>query len=131
MTLAQKRVLVVEDEAIVSLMIERALDSLGCVVVATSAELEDALSKATTLAVDAAMLDINLDGKTSYPVARVLRDRKIPFLFATGYDDAVLPADLQGVLVICKPFKIRSLESALLEILARGPLPPHAAQATD
>jgi len=113
MTLQGMRVLVVEDEALVSMMIERVLGALGCEVVATAAHLEDALFKASHLAVDMAMLDINLCGKVSYPVARVLRDRNIPFLFATGYENTDLPPDMQGVLVLTKPFKIRSLESAL------------------
>jgi CheY-like chemotaxis protein len=113
MILSGTRVLVVEDEALVRMMIERVLRSLGCKVVATAALLDDALTKAAALQVDVAMLDINLAGKTSYPVARVLRDRCIPFLIATGYGETQLPPDLQGAAILAKPFKIRSLEGAL------------------
>jgi CheY-like chemotaxis protein len=119
-TLKGTRVLVVEDEALVCIMIKRALTRLGCEVVATAALLDDAILKASTMALDAATLDINLAGSTSYPVARALRQRKVPFLFATGYEDTELPADLQGVLVLSKPFKIRSLEHALHEVMGEA-----------
>ncbi len=107
------RVLVVEDEAMVAMMLEDFLEELGCVVVATASRLEEALTQAAGLAVDVAVLDVNLAGKLSYPVAELLRTRGIPFLFATGYGVAGLPARLSGAPVLAKPFLMGQLAAAL------------------
>ncbi|WP_419758173.1 response regulator [Acidisoma sp.] len=107
------RVLVVEDEAAISMLLEELLDALGCTVVAVAARLEDAMQKARTLAVDIAMLDVNLAGKQSYPVAQILRDRDIPFFFATGYGVEGLSADLQDAPVLVKPFRQAQLAAML------------------
>jgi CheY-like chemotaxis protein len=107
------RVLVVEDEAMVSMMLEDFLEDLGCVVVATASRLEDALVKAAQLEVDVAVLDVNLAGKLSYPVAELLRSRGIPFLFATGYGTAGLPDRLSDAPVLSKPYLRAQLVAAL------------------
>ena len=113
MGLAGTRVLVVEDEALVSMLVEEYLDELGCEVVAVSPRLEDALEKARTLALDAAVLDVNLAGRLSYPVAELLRSRGVPFVFATGYGVAGLPEGLHGAPVLAKPFQQDQLAAAL------------------
>ncbi len=113
MTLKGLRVLVVEDESLICTMIEEFLSDFGCHVVASADDLEDALLKATTLAMDVAVLDINLHGKLSYPVAHRLSLREIPFLFATGYGVAALPPELKSVPVLPKPFGMPQLEKAL------------------
>ena len=107
------RVLVVEDEAAISMLIEDALDALGCRVVAVAARLDDAMEKARTLPMDVAMLDVNLAGKQSYPVAAILRARDIPFIFATGYGVEGLSSDLQDAPVLAKPFKQAQLAAML------------------
>lgn len=107
------RVLVVEDEALISMLVEEYLEDLGCEVVATAARLNEALEKARLLTFDVALLDVNLAGQVSYPVADTLRSRGIPFVFATGYGTAGLPDGLVGTLVLSKPFQQAQLAAAL------------------
>jgi CheY-like chemotaxis protein len=107
------RVLVVEDEAMISMMLEDFLEELGCVVVATASRLEDAMVKAADLQLDMAVLDVNLAGKLSYPVAELLHSRGIPFLFATGYGTVGLPDRLRGTTVLSKPYLREQLGEAL------------------
>jgi CheY-like chemotaxis protein len=118
-TLEHTRVLVVEDEAIICMMIEDFLRDLGCHLVATAVTLEDAIVKATRETFDVAILDINLVGKLTYPIATILNARQIPFLFATGYGGAGLPTDLRGITVLTKPYSIEQLERALHQTLDR------------
>lgn len=113
MSLAGLRVLVVEDESMIAMLVEDFLEELGCVVVGSASRLEDALAKAHAPDVDIALLDVNLAGQVSYPVAETLRARGIPFVFATGYGSAALPAALQGAPVLPKPFTQSQLAEAL------------------
>ena len=106
------QVLVVEDEAMVSMVIEDFLDTLGCRVV-SSARLDDAMEKARVLPLDAAVLDVNLAGELSYPVAQILRARGVHVVFATGYGRAGLPPELQDIAVLSKPFRIQQVADAL------------------
>lgn len=108
------QVLVVEDDALIRMMIQEFLEGLGATVVASAGRLDEGLSKASTVAVDVAILDINLDGQLSYPIALRLRDRGIPFLFATGYGTARMPQAFQESPVLAKPFGIEELEVGLL-----------------
>jgi CheY-like chemotaxis protein len=119
--LQDTRVLVVEDDPDVCLMIEDFLKNLGCRTVATAASLEEAIVKASLETMDIAILDINLAGKLTYPIATILNARKIPFLFATGYGGAGLPTDLKGVTVLTKPFDAEQLGQALRQTLERSP----------
>ncbi len=114
--LTGKRVLLVEDEAIIMMMLEDFLAELGCQVIATASRLEEALEKARVVSADVAVLDVNLAGQVSYPVAEVLRTRAIPFLFATGYGTAGLPDELSGSFVLGKPFLLRQLATALQSV---------------
>lgn len=118
MMLDGMRVLVVEDEALVSMMLEEFLDELGCDVVATAARLEDALVKAATLMLDVAVLDVNLAGVVSYPVAEALRARGVPFVFSTGYGAGGLPDAMRDAPVLSKPYRQEQLAEAL--VAARG-----------
>jgi CheY-like chemotaxis protein len=111
--LAGKRVLVVEDEAVVSMLLEDFLDDMGCNVVAVAARLDDAMEKARTVMLDIAVLDVNLAGQQSYPVADILLTRNIPFVFATGYGVAGLSAEFQHAPVLSKPFKQAQLAEVL------------------
>ena len=114
MTLEGWRVLVVEDETLVAMWVEDVLEEMGCVLAGSASRLDDALAKARVLSMDVALLDVNLAGEVSYPVAEVLRARRIPFVFATGYGSAGLPPGLQGVPVLSKPFQQDQLAAALL-----------------
>jgi CheY-like chemotaxis protein len=111
-------VLVVEDEAIVSMMIEDYLEDFGCNVVGTAARINEAMDMARTLDLDVAVLDVNLAGTLSYPVADILRSRGIPFLFSTGYGAAGLPEHLKDALVLSKPYAPEALAIALLSVLS-------------
>jgi CheY-like chemotaxis protein len=106
------RALVVEDDALICMLIESFLGELGCNVVASAARLDDGVVKAQTLAIDVAVLDINLDSQLSYPIALILKDREIPFVFATGYGK--VPELFKGVPVVAKPFDIEDLKQSLL-----------------
>jgi CheY-like chemotaxis protein len=112
-----KRVLVVEDEAMVAMMIEDMLGELDCTVVATAARLEKALLLADSLDIDVAILDLNLDGKLTYEVADRLAGRRIPFLFSTGYGAASLPERLRASPTLSKPFQQAALAQAIARVL--------------
>ncbi len=112
-TLSGMRVFIVEDEALVSMMLEDFLDDIGCRVVAVSARLDDAIGKAKSIPMDVAVLDVNLAGEQSYPVADILRARSIPFVFATGYGITGVSAELQDTPVLVKPFGRMQLAEAL------------------
>jgi CheY-like chemotaxis protein len=83
--LSGARVLLVEDEGLVALMIEDMLEELGLKVIASAAHVAKACELASAASFDLALLDVNLAGERVFPVARILRDRRIPFLFSTGY----------------------------------------------
>jgi len=112
------RVLLVEDEDLIAMMEEEFLSDLGCTVMGTAARLDEALAMARSLEIDAAVLDVNLAGTMSYPVAEVLLARGVPFIFATGYGIAGLPESLRNAPVLSKPFRTDQLGAALR--LARG-----------
>jgi CheY-like chemotaxis protein len=108
------RVLIIEDESMVALLMEDMLQDLGCTVVGTVARFNDALKQATTgPAFDVALLDVNLNGKQTFPIAEALAARGARFVFATGYGQAILPPTLQGGPVLQKPFEQEALERAL------------------
>lgn len=99
------RLLVVEDEPLVAMMLEDVLGEAGYAVVGPIAQLDEALAAARAETVDLALLDVNLMGKHVYPVAAVLAERGIPFLFMTGYSDASLPADYAVRPSVSKPYQ--------------------------
>jgi CheY-like chemotaxis protein len=109
----KRRVLVVEDEMLVAMLVEDILEELGLEVAGICTHLDDALKRAASEEVDFVLLDVNLDGKRSFPVADILRARKIPFVFATGYGSKVLEADYADVPTLAKPFMFGDLKQAL------------------
>ncbi|WP_269716028.1 response regulator [Caulobacter sp. NIBR2454] len=113
------RILVVEDEALVSMLVEDMLEDLGCVVVGPAAELEEALVLARDGEIDAALLDVNLGGRPIFPVADVLKARGVPFAFASGYGEAGLSEEHRGSAVLQKPFRESDLKRVLEEIAAK------------
>jgi CheY-like chemotaxis protein len=110
------RVLVVEDEPIVSLALQDMLAELECEVVGTAARLESALKLAHQLTFDIAVLDINLGGKRVDPVAHAVAARGLPVLFATGYGRESAPPHAAGP-VLEKPYEPIGLRRALSEAL--------------
>jgi CheY-like chemotaxis protein len=107
--------LVVEDEVLVALYLEDLLVELGYEVVAVAHRFERGLSAAREGRFDFAVLDLNLDGKASFPIADVLKERGIPFLFATGYD-SLGNVDYRGAVRLQKPFRAHDLAQAIARL---------------
>jgi CheY-like chemotaxis protein len=119
----RSRVLLVEDEAMIAMLIEDMLADLGCDVVATAGQLDEAVSLARSGSFDLAFLDLNLRGVPSYPVAQALRERGIPFAFVTGYGTAGTDPAYAEAPVLQKPFRERHLEVVVQRLRAGRPLP--------
>jgi CheY-like chemotaxis protein len=113
------RVLVVEDEMMVSMLIEDMLTDLGCTVVGPAARLDEAFDLARAADIDCAVLDVNLGGQPIFPLADLLRERGLPFAFATGYGDAGLREVDHGAPVLQKPFREGDLARVLGELRAK------------
>ncbi|PCK83079.1 response regulator [Rhizobium sophoriradicis] len=106
------KVLVVEDEGVVALLIDM-LEDLGCSVAASVARLPEACAAAAGSEIDLAVLDVNLAGQPSFPVAEILRERGIPFMFSTGYGRGGLPEEYAGCPVVSKPFSVEDLRQEM------------------
>lgn len=107
-----KRILIVEDESLVAAMLEDMLTDLGAIVVGPAGTIKASLALAQSESMDAAVLDVNVRNERIDPVAKVLRDRGVPLVFATGYGQgAATTAD--GAPIIDKPYTKERLASAL------------------
>jgi DNA-binding response OmpR family regulator len=115
--LAGVRVLLVEDEYLVASLIEDMLGTAGCIVSGPIPRLSDALAAAGREVCDVAVLDVNLAGEHIYPVADILSDRNIPYVFITGYSAGVLPGEYALRPRIGKPFKMADLLGTLSNIV--------------
>jgi DNA-binding response OmpR family regulator len=111
------KVLVVEDEFLVAALIEEMLKSAGCLVSGPIPRLAEALDYANHEDCDVAVLDINLAGERSYPVADMLSRRNVPFIFVTGYANAALPGEYAERPRVCKPFRMADLLNALTALV--------------
>ena len=107
------RILLVEDEMLVAMNIEDMLLDLGHEVAGIASRLAPALALARETELDAALLDVNLAGEQSFPVADLLEERGIPFVFATGYGIQGIVERHRGRVVIQKPFRLDDLDCAL------------------
>lgn len=121
--LVGRRILVVEDEMLVLMTIETVLEGFGCSAISAAASVADGLALLAEHTFDAALLDINLGGEKSYPVADALARRGIPFAFSTGYRDHGDRLDFTDRPVLRKPYTISDLETVLKQLLAEGSLP--------
>lgn len=117
---ARFRVLVVEDETLIGMEIEGAIEELGHEVVGPVAELREALDVAANEALCCAILDINIRGGHSYPVADILRERGLPVLLLSGYDRLTLPERLRGEVLLAKPFTGEQLDTEIRNLCARA-----------
>lgn len=113
------RVLVVEDEMIIAMMIEDMLLEMGHDVIGVVMRLPQAIEAATGLMFDLALLDVNLDGDRSFPVADILLERKIPFIFATGYGRTGVESLYGEAPIVSKPFTPEDLLRAMDQATAR------------
>jgi len=112
------RILVVEDEAAISLLLEDMLLDFGCEVIGPAARLSAALDAVSKEQVDLAILDVNVAGEPIYPVAEALAQRSIPFVFSTGYGSAGIRDSFRDRPVLQKPFAQHDLKQKL--IMARS-----------
>ena len=110
--LRDQRVLIVEDEAVVAMELTRVLTAAGAQVVGPAGTIEEALDLLEDQPIDRALLDVNLGGRLITPVAEALADRRIPFVYLTGYQEP----DVTDGPILRKPVAA----SALLGALARG-----------
>jgi DNA-binding response OmpR family regulator len=114
--MSNRRVLIVEDDSMVGMLLEDMLASLGHEVAGLVATLDQAIRAAAEIAFDFAVLDVNLGGERIYPLAEVLTRRGIPFVFATGYGSALDP-QWRHAPVLHKPFELAELECAMSRAL--------------
>lgn len=113
-----KRILVVEDEALVAMLVEDALADAGYDVLGPAATVAEALALLGRETPDAVVLDLNLAGESSTPVADALAQRGIPYVIATGYGASALPPGHEQAAVLAKPYDPTELAAVLERICA-------------
>jgi CheY-like chemotaxis protein len=107
--------MIVEDEALVAMILEEQLEDLGVTVAATCASVPEAMRAIDDRTPQAAILDVNLRGQLVYPVADRLIDRGIPFVFVTGYGRESIDRRYAFVRVLEKPVERQALENLFAE----------------
>ncbi|MCP2082244.1 UNVERIFIED_ORG: DNA-binding response OmpR family regulator [Methylorubrum zatmanii] len=95
------------------------VENAGGIVVGAHGSLDDDVFKRSAISSDIAVLDINIRGEMSYPLADVLRERGVPFIFATGYDLDVMPEKFSYVPRLQKPFHAKELVRVLADTCAK------------
>jgi CheY-like chemotaxis protein len=108
-----KRVLIVEDEMMIRMLLDGMLSDLGHAVVAEAGRIDEALTAARQADFDVAILDVNLNGQPITPVVEVLVERGLPFVFATGYGQQGVPDAYRNNVTLQKPFQMEVLARAL------------------
>jgi DNA-binding response OmpR family regulator len=117
--LRDRRILVVEDEYLIAMSLQDALENAGSVVLGPVPSVEKAIKTIESESgIDAAILDVNLGGVLAYPVADMLIARKIPFVFTSGYEDNVLRSRYSEVKNCPKPYLFQAMEEALVEAMS-------------
>jgi CheY-like chemotaxis protein len=116
MMAASLRVLVVEDEMMIAMLLEDILGDLGHQVAGVAMRLPQAIEMAKGTEADVAILDINLDGRKSFPVADVLRERGVKLIFASGYGSLGLEEPFLDEMILKKPFEPDDIRRALARI---------------
>ena len=112
-SVAGKRVLVVEDELMIRLLLQDMLDDLGHTLAGEAGRIEDALTLAKQGEFDVAILDVNLNGQPISPVVEILVERGVPFVFATGYGQRGVPEAYRKTPTLQKPFQADALAQAI------------------
>lgn len=115
--LAGRRILVVEDEMLVALLLHDMLIDFGCLIVGPAASVDEALAIIETQPLDAAILDVNLSGQMSYPVADALIIRNVPFVLSTGYASNRLQEGYRTLPALQKPYHASELCDVLAAVL--------------
>jgi CheY-like chemotaxis protein len=112
-TVAGKRVLVVEDELMIRMLLEGMLTDLGHTVAAEAGGIDEAVALAKKGTFDVAILDVNLNGHPVTPVVEILVERGVPFIFASGYGQRGLPEAYRAIPTLLKPFQADALAQAI------------------
>jgi CheY-like chemotaxis protein len=112
------RILVVDDEPLVSMLVENWLVELGCEVVGPARSVQQGLDIAGSAELDGAILDVNLAGKNSYLVAETLKRRGVPFAFTTGEDAIDAESGFRDPILLSKPFDFEGVKTVLGKLLA-------------
>lgn len=120
MSLDGRKVLIVEDEAIIAMTAEDMLEQIGFTVAGVAASFAEAMAAVEKGGFDVALLDINLNGVASHPVAERLQEMGTPFVFATGYGSAGRGGEFESVPLVAKPYRIAALEAAIREALGQS-----------
>jgi len=115
---AGRRVLIVEDESLVAMLLETILEDMGCVPVGPAATVDEGLQLvADPTPIDAALLDVNVAGRQVFPIAEALKARGVPFVFSTGYGEGGLPDEWRGQPTLQKPFTESAVRDALMKAM--------------
>jgi CheY-like chemotaxis protein len=110
-------VLVIEDEALIVVLLEEMLLALDCEMTDVAANFQEGLLAAQNGSFDLALVDLKLGGKSAYPIADILKTRRVPFAFVTGYGPAGLDAAYADIPVLEKPFHRKDLKAIIARIL--------------
>jgi CheY-like chemotaxis protein len=110
---ASKRVLVVEDELMIRMLLQDMLTDLGYTLAGEAGRIDEALELAKRAQFDVAILDVNLNGQPISPVVEVLIERGLPFVFATGYGQRGVPEPYRRTPTLQKPFQVEALALAI------------------
>jgi DNA-binding response OmpR family regulator len=122
------RLLLVEDEWVIAFRLEEAVRDMGYDPVGPVPTVRQALALLENQLVDGAVLDVSLgSGEKSFPIAIVLRDRNIPFLFVSGYQERDLPAEFAGIPICAKPYTDDALREKLRTLV--GSIAPNGLSA--
>jgi CheY-like chemotaxis protein len=121
------QVLVVEDEPLIAMLVEDWLAELECQTVGPAATAEDALTLIGGTKIDGAILDVSLDGRDSFAVAAALRERAIPFAFATGHANDRIEEHFKNVPTLAKPYDFERVKEVLAILFAGGFAPSRPA----
>ena len=113
MSSTSKRVLVVEDEMMIRMLLEGMLEDLGHTVAAEAGSIDEAIALAKKAKFDVALLDVNLNGRSITPVVEVLVARGLPFVFASGYGQDGVPNAYRSSPTLQKPFQVDALAEAI------------------
>lgn len=118
--LHNKHILTVEDEPLVAMLLEDMLQQEGAVVVGPMMRLDLAMDVAQNQKLDAAILDVNLAGQTSFELAALLKERGVPHVFVTGYGEAVRREANTDAPILAKPFRVDDVRDVLVRLLSEA-----------
>lgn len=113
--------LLVEDEALIRMMLTEMVEDQGHLVISEAANIETATSLTEKQSFDLALLDINIAGFLVTPIVRILDRQGVPIIFVSGYSDQTIPAELRGRVLIEKPFSQETLLNAINRAIGQVP----------